>query len=794
MRRNEHGDAAAEAQSAKPMVTRILAPAFGGLVATSLRYVFLGEPTISEIVLTIGGAIVYALLLGKEQGTKSAPLCDVLAPTTTEPMTGTGHVATGESVAGEGDATVLGDIALSPARLKVEPRPVCDGIEDMSTDVSVTPSPSFPARSPATSPGIPASGPTLHSSTLRQQEMAWTPTADNERMRRHARSSAASDVSKVSRRRTKYSSACSTASMATRSSRTEFRQKSVVPITPPKFTCIGMDAQVCELISEITPTPEVDEVVQQIVEQVRRAIIPLLPEADVSGFASGSLARGKAFGVAIPEVDIVINVEPAVLIDRLPALKRLPEHVLERRMNARKLQKSAIRACTDELVTTAGFKFRRSAFRALAPKVTLLVPSTFGFSNDAIPVDFSVNNATPLHAAALLTECGQLEPRAKDLILLVRRWARDRGISHAAKGHMPPYAWSLLAIYYLQVGNPEHGPLLPPLKGFNRCASLAGRGGTPCIASNNMNAWRSPDRANAGQKSVAQLFKGFANFYYAEFRWRHEGVSVRAGCRQPPGPQLPISVVEVEGGGSEVRPSVEDPFDVRTNLGNEITTEALERLKEEIERAHNLCSLQCMSLSKLLDPWVPPEQDTQPDRSDEDASTAFGSEGLDVAEDESDHDAAVERVLLERARDSSHLPLRMLLHSKPRQESSGQSASSSSFHSCDQSHPVPSRASVLAGDPHQPFDPEFGASAVQPTGTVDWIPSWRYHVPVLDESQNFLWDCSAGVGGWHQPAFPADGESSVGPMTSVGWAGPHLPSLVEEYAFASLTIGEASFQ
>ena len=28
---------------------------------------------------------------------------------------------------------------------------------------------------------------------------------------------------------------------------------------------------------------------------------------------------------------------------------------------------------------------------------------------------------------------------------------QDRGISHAAKGHLSPYCWMLLAIYYLQV-------------------------------------------------------------------------------------------------------------------------------------------------------------------------------------------------------------------------------------------------------------------------------------------------------------------------------------------------------
>ena len=43
-----------------------------------------------------------------------------------------------------------------------------------------------------------------------------------------------------------------------------------------------------------------------------------------------------------------------------------------------------------------------------------------------------------------------LNPLAEELILVIRRWAKDRGISHAAKGHLSPYAWMLLAVYYLQ--------------------------------------------------------------------------------------------------------------------------------------------------------------------------------------------------------------------------------------------------------------------------------------------------------------------------------------------------------
>merc|ERR1719265_1650370 len=136
------------------------------------------------------------------------------------------------------------------------------------------------------------------------------------------------------------------------------------------------------------------------------------------------------------------------------------------RLDERKIQKWAIRGCTDRLVATGSFKFRRSAFKGDEPKVTLLAAPSLGLFVESIPMDFSVNVVTPLYNAALLTECGQMEPRAKELILLVKRWAKDRGICHAPKGHLPPYLWGILSIFYLQSGMADDESLLPSLEGF----------------------------------------------------------------------------------------------------------------------------------------------------------------------------------------------------------------------------------------------------------------------------------------------------------------------------------------
>jgi terminal uridylyltransferase len=259
-----------------------------------------------------------------------------------------------------------------------------------------------------------------------------------------------------------------------------------------------------------------------------------------------------------------------------------------------------LRACTDELTTDPHFKFRRSAFKGQEPKVTLMAE----INGKTIPIDFSVNTTTPLYNAALLTECGQIEPRAKELILLVRRWAKDRGISHAAKGHLSPYSWSLLVIYFLQVWDGESDPLLPNITSFKISSGLLRK-----QQKEQSNLQSRPVQKSAHAASVACLFEQFVHFYATAFDWRNEVVSVRAGTRGPPSMLLPLHIVTLESGASDVAPSVEDPFEPKRNLSDGMTGISLGRLREELARAEELLTRR-VSLSELVEPWVPPERNS----------------------------------------------------------------------------------------------------------------------------------------------------------------------------------------
>jgi len=378
----------------------------------------------------------------------------------------------------------------------------------------------------------------------------------------------------------------------------EVRQPSALPVVAPTFKSADWEAQVRELLEQITPTEEAETAVARIANCVKRAISQILPEADVTGFATGSLAGRQAFGVAVPEADIVISISPATLSSRLqgrwaPGRNGGPTDL-------HKLHKSAVRACTDRLVSLSILKFRRSAFRESEPRVTMMAPPGPGIGGQGVPVSISVNSLKPFHNAALLTECGQIQPCAKELILFVRRWAKDRGLCHAAKGHLPPYVWTLLAVFYLQAGKENGQSLLPSLEQFHSCSRLL------------KNKVRAPPGL-AGQRRAAvvqsseqagALFKDFVAFYSERFQWTGEVVSVRLGRRS--------------AATAELGPNIEEPFDEGYNLAEGMTAASLARLHEELSRSRKLCSDPDASLSELLEPWAPPEQHADGDQAHED--------------------------------------------------------------------------------------------------------------------------------------------------------------------------------
>lgn len=387
------------------------------------------------------------------------------------------------------------------------------------------------------------------------------------------------------------------------------------------------EKEVDVLLASISQSAASIRMVKELARSVQQTVRSTLPEAEVVGVASGDLVGRCSMGMGDPEVDLVVFVNPNALPSHLKCRLARSGIASPAQLDSRKVQKSAIRACTDRLVSVGGFKFRRSAFRGQEPKVTLLAPASFssfpslsgrsGTKGDCAgddvvgtPVDLSVNTLVPLYGDALQMACGRCDHRAKELISLVRRWARDRGISHEAKGHLSSYSWSLLAAFFLQVTSSGDGPILPALEGIQVDKSnVIVQRAAPIGASDTAHAEALGRRGKAEHKSVSLLFIEFVHFYSKEFNWRSEAVSVRAGRRAVPDLSLPLHIViSTEGVPTQVGPHIEDLFDPKNNLGTSMTAEGFARLQEELSRAWDIFTRESPepSLTELIEPWIAP--------------------------------------------------------------------------------------------------------------------------------------------------------------------------------------------
>mmetsp|Transcript_38357 Transcript_38357/g.84139 ORF Transcript_38357/g.84139 Transcript_38357/m.84139 type:complete len:474 (-) Transcript_38357:66-1487(-) len=338
-----------------------------------------------------------------------------------------------------------------------------------------------------------------------------------------------------------------------------------IPRQPLKFQASSFEAEVQELVEQISRKPEGEQIAEQIVALVSEALKQSIPVAVVLSYVGGNCLLPSEFATVCPQIHVAMYID--IWQSRRPTC-------------VKKVQKALIKSCTDSM-TKAGFKFRRSAYGTDDPFVSFLTPPLPACGEQSIVIDFSVNSATQLHLHNLVSICGSLDHRAESMILLVRRWAQDRGIAHVTAGHLSEYAWALLTVFFLQVA-PGSDVALPPITGASKSEA------------------RQAAAARTGAlKSTAELFQEFAAFYADDFDWKNEAVSVRLARRAVP--QIPAYLAMHEG-KQEIAPSIEDPFDLNKTM-TVGTKSCIDSLHEELGRAYDLCARKA-SLSELLEPWT----------------------------------------------------------------------------------------------------------------------------------------------------------------------------------------------
>ena len=205
-----------------------------------------------------------------------------------------------------------------------------------------------------------------------------------------------------------------------------------------------------------------------------------------------------------------------------------------------------------------------------------------------IPVDISINNSLAIYNTDLLAKYSNIDSRVRPFVLCVKYWALQRGLSSAVHGTFSSYAWTLIAIHFLQNTN---APILPNLQKNDNTVieTIEGIEYDVGLHENSKALLTSTNNSTVGE-----LFVAFIDYLADSWKWDDNVISVRSGkllSRQDKGwkhgkPQLNQAIQDNENRrlGIHCLP-VEDPFDHKHDLSRVLTPEGAYEIIDEIFRA-----------------------------------------------------------------------------------------------------------------------------------------------------------------------------------------------------------------
>jgi DNA polymerase sigma len=220
-----------------------------------------------------------------------------------------------------------------------------------------------------------------------------------------------------------------------------------------------------------------------------------------------------------------------------------------------------------------------------------------------------LNNHLALRNTSLISAYVGLDPRVRQLLFLIKHWAKCRSINETYTGTLSSYAYVLLAINFLQRIRP---PVLPCLQDKQACEGRV----KPVFLDGFDCTFYTPASNNApNTDSLARLVLLFFRYYAHEFCWAEHVVTVRSGGVQrkkekdwlEPDDQEELDTEadaeerggrdgDEEGGAVERRSkkrdhflvAIEDPFEVSHNLGRVVDRGGFETLRYEFARCYHL--------------------------------------------------------------------------------------------------------------------------------------------------------------------------------------------------------------
>ncbi|XP_073293190.1 protein HESO1-like isoform X2 [Primulina huaijiensis] len=204
-----------------------------------------------------------------------------------------------------------------------------------------------------------------------------------------------------------------------------------------------------------------------------------------------------------------------------------------------------------------------------------------------ISCDISINNLSGQMKSKLLFWVNEIDGRFRDLVLLVKEWAKAHRINDSKSGTLNSYSLSLLIIFHLQTVVPA---ILPPLREIypeNMVDDLTGVRAAAekrieDVCAVNINRLRSDKSRLINRSSLSELFISFlAKFFDICSRASTHGTSPHSG-------QLELIDSNMRWLPKTFALFVEDPFEQPANTARTVSSNQLTKILEAIQATQEM--------------------------------------------------------------------------------------------------------------------------------------------------------------------------------------------------------------
>ncbi|KAL5569014.1 hypothetical protein UlMin_025589 [Ulmus minor] len=223
-----------------------------------------------------------------------------------------------------------------------------------------------------------------------------------------------------------------------------------------------------------------------------------------------------------------------------------------------------------------------------------------------ISCDISIDNLHAQMKSKILLWLNQIDGRFRDIVLLVKEWAKAHNINNSKSGTFNSYSLSLLVVFHFQTCSPA---IFPPLKDIypgNIADDLKGvradaerHISETCLA--NINRFRSNKQRMVNRCSLSQLFISFlAKFSDISLQASDLGICTFTGKWE-----------DIKGNMRWLPQTcaiyIEDPFEQPENCARAVNSRQLTRISEIFVTSHYSLLSANQELNSLL-PVLAPQQ------------------------------------------------------------------------------------------------------------------------------------------------------------------------------------------